>query len=124
MMKCESWQLICRTYQSGQLVGVCRILFGSLPKPNIRQFCLIFCRSRRGGPFLPNITIRQVAKFMLYIYFYIHASLVFTWELFAKCLARDISHITPQLSYFQPIIALSLPIKLFQCNEHKLKTLI
>ena len=40
-------------------VGVCRIFFGSLPKPNIRQFGRIFCRSRIEGLFLPNSTIRQ-----------------------------------------------------------------
>ena len=41
------------------ILGVCRIFFGSLPKPNIRQFGRIFCRSRIEGLFLPNSTIRQ-----------------------------------------------------------------
>ena len=53
--------LFCCFFQvnSGLKIGVCQISFGSLPKPNIRQFGRIFCRSRIEGLFLPNSTIRQ-----------------------------------------------------------------
>ena len=56
---CSTFTLCDNVHPERRRIGVCRIFFGSLPKPNIRQFGRIFCRSRIECLFLPNSSIWQ-----------------------------------------------------------------